>query len=971
MVSLLLRMGGQTRAGFAVLVTTLYLFSFAGLAAAQQAAGIIGQVTDESGAVLPGVTVTATSPALQVPQVIDVTNERGEYRLTPLPIGTYAVEYRLPGFQTVVQAELRLTVGLVARLDSVMKVGTLEETVTVSGQAPVVDVTSTAASTQLTRETLELTPTSRNSIISLAAQAPGVRGNIDVGGGTVGAVPSFKTFGQPTESQVVMEGILTSDMRIGSQGGNYFNYAALEEVRVQSIGNGPEVSSRGVSLNMVTKSGGNTFHGGGEAAYTSHRFESNNVSDALRAQGITSGNPLVSRGDLGGDLGGRIVRDKLWFYGAARYRPNRNYLLQVFKPDGTQGDAYTGEIIESQKVSYQMDPSNRFVYWGQWAQKYTTGENVDEFTAWESRKDGTVRTNTWKIEWQGTKGNSLVMSVLFGRWAWTGGGDIAEISGKPPNIRLTVTNAEEYGGGRPSTFDRITRRVEGTPPRGGNYADIWRYTTKGTLSWFRPDLLAGNHEFKAGIEHQPEWYSRVQGDRGAAGQYRLIFANGVAEQADLFNWPVSPLTGVRYLSVYGNDTWTVSRRLTLDLGARFAHDLPDIPAQCRPAGAWPFAAAACIDKVPFKSYSSIAPRLYFAYDVTGDAKTLVKGGWGRFMLARFLEQPERANPFTSITYQYRWRDLNNNRNYDPGEINLDPNGPDFIGSNASGGGVTNPNEKVPGTDQFALTLERQLGGSLAVRASAVYIRTFNEPRLANVLRPYESYNIPITNPDPGSDGVLRTADDPGTFVTYFDFPAALAGLSNEQFMFINDSRSNETHKAFEFQVVKRISDRWQLLAAYTATKNDTLVPHPGNAASEFNPNVEINTGDHTREWIGRASAAYMARMGLNLSANFEHRSGDPQARTVQFRGGRQIPVLVVNVEPLGSLRLPNMNVLDLRIGKSFALAQGHQVAVRANLYNALNASTVLARSVLSGPTYMRPTRILSPRIVEFGMSYSF
>src|SRR5437667_4697475 len=115
----------------------------------------MGQVTDENGGVLPGVTVSATSPALQVGSVADVTNDRGEYRLTPLPIGTYAVEYTLQGFQTVRRQELRLTIGFQARLDIVLKVGALTESVTVSGAAPVVDVTSTSTRTQLTRETLE------------------------------------------------------------------------------------------------------------------------------------------------------------------------------------------------------------------------------------------------------------------------------------------------------------------------------------------------------------------------------------------------------------------------------------------------------------------------------------------------------------------------------------------------------------------------------------------------------------------------------------------------------------------------------------------------------------------------------------------------------------------------------------------------------------------------------------------------
>src|SRR5262245_16521471 len=211
-------------------------------AIAQQLTAITGQVRDESGAVLPGVTVKASSPVLQLKEVTDVTNVQGEYRITPLPIGTYTVLYTLDGFTTMRQEDVRLDLGATVRLDITLKLGALAETLTVSGAAPVVDVTATSASTQFTRETLELTPTSRNGAISLMVQAPGVRapGRLDVGGGTVGDTLEFSSFGQPIESFMVMEGLVTSDSRIQTQGGNYFDYNAMEEAKVQTISNGPD-----------------------------------------------------------------------------------------------------------------------------------------------------------------------------------------------------------------------------------------------------------------------------------------------------------------------------------------------------------------------------------------------------------------------------------------------------------------------------------------------------------------------------------------------------------------------------------------------------------------------------------------------------------------------------------------------------------------------------------------------------------
>ena len=168
-----------------LLLVAAGLFPLAAPATAGQGAaapaGIVGQVTDGTGAVLPGVTVTATSPALQVPSVTAVTDEQGDYRLTPLPIGTYTVVYELPGFQNLRREGVRLTVGFVARVDQVMNLGAVAETITVSGASPLVDTTSTATRTELTQEQLDVLPTNRDGLKAFLGQVPGARTNLEVG----------------------------------------------------------------------------------------------------------------------------------------------------------------------------------------------------------------------------------------------------------------------------------------------------------------------------------------------------------------------------------------------------------------------------------------------------------------------------------------------------------------------------------------------------------------------------------------------------------------------------------------------------------------------------------------------------------------------------------------------------------------------------------------------------------------------
>ena len=385
------------------------------VAARAQEASIIGQVTDDTGAVLPGVTVIATSPSLQVKQVVDVTNERGEYRLTPLPLGSYIVEYQLEGFQTVRRPDLRLTAGFTAKVDVVLKVSTLQETITVSGAAPVVDVTSTTSTTQLTRETLEVIPTGRNSIIALMIQAPGARPQLDWS--FVTGNPQFKVFGELGEQWVAMEGVVTSGPKTGTQGGNHYDYSAIEESTVSTVGNTADAPTKGLQINVILKAGGDQFHGNGFFAGTNHSLEFDNVNDALRARGVTAGNPVKSRWEGSGELGGRIVRNKLWFYYSARRRNEKVQTLNAYHDDGvTPSVSDQFQYFHTGKLSYQMNASNKFIGFIQYVRQGGESTNT-QFGSFDSRMYSPTQATTSKIEWQGIKGDKY-MSLQSGAWIW-------------------------------------------------------------------------------------------------------------------------------------------------------------------------------------------------------------------------------------------------------------------------------------------------------------------------------------------------------------------------------------------------------------------------------------------------------------------------------------------------------------------------------------------------------------------------
>jgi len=363
---------------------------------------IQGTIKDESGAVLPGVTITLTSPSLQVPQITQVSDAAGLYKFVDLPAGTYKLKAELSGFSTSIRDELRLTVGFVATIDLSLKVGQMEESVTVSGQSPIVDITSTSASVAFTKETLDAVPRGRD-LQNIIAMAPGVTPAVpDVGGSTMAQRQDVSSYGVASQPKLQVEGMniaMGADMNTPI----YFNDNTLEEVQIKTSGNDAEVSTPGISMVAILKSGSNTFHGAYGSAFQTPKLQSSNLNAALQSQGLRDTAPLKKFYDVSSDLGGRIVKDKLWFYGAFSRQYKSQGVVGFASGPGPDGKYLTGDepiayfetslTQYSAKSSYQMSKNNRLIYaWqrGTKAQPQNAGDRLHPLEATRDYKNPTA-----------------------------------------------------------------------------------------------------------------------------------------------------------------------------------------------------------------------------------------------------------------------------------------------------------------------------------------------------------------------------------------------------------------------------------------------------------------------------------------------------------------------------------------------------------------------------------------------------
>jgi hypothetical protein len=947
--------------------------AFAQGGGASSTGSISGQIIDDSGGALPGVTVTATSPA-QIGVLTATTNEEGIYRFPSVPPGEYKVEFTLAGFNKLVREGIRVTVGFNAAVNVKLGVAALQETVTVSGESPVVDPSATRLQTNYDAQALSSLPNARD-MWSLLGSTPSISlARVDVGGSTAGTQTNYFAYGYFGQNRPLIEGINTTEGT--SAAGFYLDYGSFEEVFIGAAANSAEMPNPGVITQFVSKSGGNRLTFGTYFDYETEDIQNKNLPEeqTIPAAGAAirpDGNRLASYKNFNINVGGPIAKDRIWGYFAYVNQQN-----SVAAPpagsilDGTTFDTklfnYTG------KATYQLSQNNRFVGYlqhGTKQQPNRTDSSNRLGAPVHISGDSTVLQDSpswvYKGEWNGTLTPNIFAEFRAGQFGYNFGLD----SNTTATRYESLTTNEILGGGRDWELRR--RRNQ--------------YT--GAVNVFKDNLLGGSHTFKFGGEYLDEkgetlwnqYYADnvihfVNGSLASGPAAATPAAVRLANNAD--SWSALATT-----SFFVTDSFVV-KKLTLNVGARFDRYRVWLPEQSLAAGRFVPQPLDFAEVSDVTAFNHLAPRLGASYDLTGDGRTVLKGNYGRFYFNPGVNLADSVNPNTANQYSdYTWNDLNSDRVFQEGEQGV---------LQTRFGGVANAaideNLENAYTDEASVFVERAVLSDLGIRVGYVWKKDNNGWQQVNTLRPLSVFNVPVAIIDPGPDGNVATTADNGTF-QFFNLDDTNRGSSQ---LTTNIPGYEGTYKTIELAANKRFSRRWSMNASFSYTwthefGNNYANNRFGTAISNFSffGSFPSTPNEHTENeftnWLAKFSGTVDAGWDMFVTPSLKTSSGTPYGRYFSVAGcsatvttncsnyGTQL----VLVEPLGTRRQENVVVLDFRVEKRITFAQRAKLGLFMDVFNALNADTLLNINWRSGASFDKATTVIGPRIAKFGFKFDW
>jgi hypothetical protein len=940
----------------------------AGSASAQSA--LAGVVKDASGGVLPGVSVEARSPVLIEGVRATTTDDQGQYRIVDLRPGVYEVTFKLTGFAVVTRAGIELLANFTAPINAELRVGSLEETITVSGASPVVDMQSSTQQQVMTKELLESVPTGR-SIWAVGSTLNGVTLSAPDVGGTAGMQQTYMaTHGSDRRDNAIqVDGMSVNGIEGDGAIQNYFNQGMFEEMSYQTSALTAEVPSAGVRLNMIPKDGSNTLKGSLFFTQTPSSFQNDNFTPELAALGLKAPNRVEKIVDLNLGVGGPVLRSKLWFFSSVRVWGvdqtvtdsfyNSDPTRRTFQPDLSR-PTVDDNLIKSGmlRLTYQASSKHKFAAYADGIIKFRGHEcAANTFpTAEACGIRSPKRYYTAQAKYTGTLTNNLLVE---GGWS--------------ENDETYSTNEVQ-----PETLPTDVGRLDRTTTdRWGSvigpyyFREPDRHTFSGSASY-----VTGSHALKAGFQLGKGSNHHQRTMNGGIDLYQE-YNNKVPASVLIHNTPQDTEERIKYdLGIYIQDSLRFNR-LTVNPGVRFEFFNTYVPAQSSPAGQFvPARSFAKIEDLP--NWRDVAPRFGLVYDVFGDSKTAIKMHVGKYMRA-FSTVGFAAvyNPNVIQTDRRTWSDLNGDDIAQVNEI-----GPVVTPFNISG--VSNrrpdPDIKRPYQWEYSVGVQRELFGGVLISANWIrrdYKRLFWSD---NVLTTFDDYSI-VNIPNP----VV-----PGELVPIYNLNVAKRG--QVEFIDKNSSQNRRWYNGFDVGFTARARGA-SLYGGVTAGKQTIVnceVDDPNSL--RFCDQRDLNMPYLVQF---KLAGTYPLPYGIHLSGSWQGLPGVPVGTARQdaeyVAAQNRVPDPSLNVEynvtrnqipnltvasvtvPLitpGTKFLDRRNQIDVRLSKSVNISRV-KLQGQFDIFNLLNASTILSETETFGSALGRPTAILQGRLFALGAQLNF
>jgi hypothetical protein len=919
---------------------------------------IAGVVRDASGGVLPGVAVEASSPVLIERARSVITDAEGRYAIIDLRPGLYRVAFTLQGFTTFVRDELNLPANFTATVNAELRIGAIEESVTVTGDSPLVDVSNAQQTAVLKRDLIDAVPTGR-TYAQLGLLAVGVKPSSQaVGGARTATQQRLLAHGQvPKDNTVAIDGMKMNSMYLGGETQANHNDAMVQEATVQTTSLGAEVSGGGVVVNLIPRDGGNTFSGGFFAGYTDSSFQGENLTPELEARGLRQGDAVDYVYDVNWFVAGPIRRDKLWFFGSHRDIGNANVIANSFYPDGSPG-LYDQRLYQfTLRLTSQLTPRNKVSAFFDKPIKnvphdYASGTDV----ATAARRRTDVQYYTTSLKWTSTVTNRLMFEAAWGAMA--------------NGINFIYQPGIHQERGTPSWYSMASRqdivlstRTVAAQPEQHDYPFIYIAQSSATY-------VTGSHALKTGLQWRYGPYWR---DFDANADLVQRYSSGAPDSVQVYNTPTHPRHYLNAdLGFYVQDSWKINR-LTINPGIRFEYFNSKIEGRSNEPGRF-IGFRQFAEQPNLPNWFDVAPRFSAVYDLTGDARTALKFTVNKYNLNDTTDFAARYDALNLQSDIRNWRDCD----YLPGTSTcsgrvLPTNGDNIAQDNEIGPSNNllfgaaparrpDPDIRRQYNLEYSVGVDRQILSFLAVGAAWYRRSWYNLEWQDNLLVGPSDY-AEFTVPSPLN----------GEAVTIYNLNRDKQGQVDILDRNSTDrSLTRRMYDGLEVNLSARLPGGASVMGGWSADKSISV------DCQGDNPNT-WRYCDQTQLDIPfrsdfKISGAYPLPLDFQIGGVLQSYAGGALNVTWNvpanlFPGGRTQTVNV-NLIPPGAKYLERWNQVDLSLRKIFRV-QRTQFDVSLDMFNAFNSNVVLAETQAFGPSLGNPTMILQPRLLRVSGNVKF